>query len=697
MNSYSINSILAKMATHLWGENCRYPVYTEQGLFKWQNPDNAFRFVADNIEKCSDSAQIILFGSGFVEQQSANECVLHSFILDNQKIIDLYEDKIAVYCNDGYKLANVPIGQEIFRVSVSEFKDLFKSNAEHTEVEVAFSDQNYEAEALAFIYCAYVIFKYVMTQNPKEITKESIVGLSENAPIAQKFLTKYKVGYRLFSKLLSLIVAKKEYNDQVENLVLRFGKDLKGAVPLWTKNNKIGKDALTAMKAFGTYLRKRDSNNAKNWLLANVNKMQSRTLVQLFSDAKYLGLKNDKVGVDVKGSQQELLKKIKAVTKKLIGSPVEGLSIEQAKKARDKDPETYKIYLELRRALVQSSSAFLRLKVRQSGKQLVPYDKTIEEMNAEGIKHNYPEGFKGYLDEDGFLYTTAKKKISNKPASRVSMNPNYDANKDDTYVFTIVSPTDKTKVLYFRTDDFAKKRTALKSEKVSELGARLKTIRNKWTGKIGYKKRENLVASILELIYLFAARVGKTGNMTGGEPTFGMSTILVKHVKKQGKNYIFAYPGKKGTIQNYTLTPKHPTYAKLAEVLDHQMQGKKPTDSIWTYKGVFIPKSAIDSFWKSLDSATANVGVHKIRNAEATKMAKDILSKHPFKSGVTSQAQVEKWYKDEMKKVGQALQHQTGGNVTSTTAIKSYIDAELQKEFFLSLGLRVPSFVPQSN
>lgn len=681
MKNNSVKIILAKMATHAYLRECRYPVYNEASLFSWRNPNISFAFVANRIKSLPETAEIILLGD--------DSDVIHAFVKDDNVIHDIYENSVVASSSEReYEVASQDFGKEVFRLSVGEFAAVFNKRSH----EVAFSENNKEQEALDFLYSCFVIFRYVLDTSPNNITKSAVLGLQQRQEGIQRFLTKYKVGYRHYNNIIRSLSNNRKYDFQMENSVSQYGKDLKNAVPAWQRNTHISAHALKAMKAFGTYLRKRDSESAKKYLLSQVHKMESRTLVSLFSDAKTLT--DSKSVVDLKASQSKLKEQIKKITEKMVGSPVLGLSSEQSKKAMESHPEDFVNYKALRKALLKNSNDFLTLKVRQSGDKLIDYEKAIEDMNREGIPHNFPEGFEGYLDEEGNLYTRYKKKIAGKPTAKVTMNPKYNSN-DETYVFSTPSPSGN--IINFKTESFAKKRLALKSDAVAILGSRMKTIHRKWAGKIGYKKRENVIATILELIYIFAARVGKQGNQTAGEPTYGMSTLQVKHVKKQGNAYVFQYPGKKGTTQSYKLTPKYTHYKKLVEVIDYMQQNKKPNDTLWTFEGNPIPYSAITSFWKKLDSATHLVGVHKIRNAEATKLAKDLMMKNPFSSAEKySQTQVEQWYKEEMKKVGQMLQHQTGGNVTSATAIKSYIDVSIQKEFFQKLGLRIPSFVPKT-
>jgi hypothetical protein len=73
-----------------------------------------------------------------------------------------------------------------------------------------------------------------------------------------------------------------------------------------------------------------------------------------------------------------------------------------------------------------------------------------------------------------------------------------------------------------------------------------------------------------------------------------------------------------------------------------------------------------------------------------------MLSKCPLTKGSVTQAQADKWVKESLTKVGDALHHRSGTKVTAMTAIKSYIDPGLLVNFYEDLGLRVPKWVPSS-
>jgi len=73
----------------------------------------------------------------------------------------------------------------------------------------------------------------------------------------------------------------------------------------------------------------------------------------------------------------------------------------------------------------------------------------------------------------------------------------------------------------------------------------------------------------------------------------------------------------------------------------------------------------------------------------------ELTKECPFKKGdpKTTQSGVEKWYKEALLPIGDALHHRTGEKVTAMTALNSYVDVFLQLEFFKNLGLRNPSFL----
>ena len=206
------------------------------------------------------------------------------------------------------------------------------------------------------------------------------------------------------------------------------------------------------------------------------------------------------------------------------------------------------------------------------------------------------------------------------------------------------------------------------------------------------------MAAEVEIIFSFGAREGNPKNGTidreTGEriPTYGITTLLVKHVIPHEGGYRIMYDGKKLSPLDYVIKPNTSVNKKIIAVITKELQDKKPDDPLWTdEKGKVIPSQYVaQKYFKSLGAGSATL--HKVRHLLGTDIAKKILAESPLKKGV-SQSEAESWYKESLKKVGVALGHHSGNNITSSTAIKSYIDPNMQKKFFSDLGLKIPAWL----
>jgi DNA topoisomerase IB len=224
--------------------------------------------------------------------------------------------------------------------------------------------------------------------------------------------------------------------------------------------------------------------------------------------------------------------------------------------------------------------------------------------------------------------------------------------------------------------------------------------RKKWVKDLSNPDpKTQAMAAMVEIIYLTQARIGGSSTNKEGEDRFGLSTLLVKHVKKTPKGMKFDYTGKKSTAQHHELVGNSPTTRKVMSIISELTSGKKPDDLVFTIHGKRILGSMVNRYLRSL-GVPKGITVHKFRHTAGTQLALNILKKSPFKkSEHPAQTAVEKWVKEEMKAVGEILHHRTGTGdkqkVTGMTAINAYISPEVLKSFFNNLGLRTPKWVPK--
>lgn len=246
----------------------------------------------------------------------------------------------------------------------------------------------------------------------------------------------------------------------------------------------------------------------------------------------------------------------------------------------------------------------------------------------------------------------------------------------------------------YYTVDYRKQKTEEKYTGVSELLEKVETVQKKWRSYL-YSNSSNLkqiCATMVELVYQTCGRIGTdVYALRATNPSYGISTLTPKHIKISSNKMILDYIGKKGVRQKHTVLGNTKETKRLIQLVKELMEGKGPNDFIFTYKGKHVTGTLVNKFLKGMGSP---VTIHKIRTLRGTKLAENLLAKKTFKKDV-SEAEVNKWVKAEMTKVGQLLGHFSGEKVTPATAIRSYINPIVFEEFYSRLGLRPPKFIQQ--
>jgi DNA topoisomerase IB len=247
----------------------------------------------------------------------------------------------------------------------------------------------------------------------------------------------------------------------------------------------------------------------------------------------------------------------------------------------------------------------------------------------------------------------------------------------------------------YRTLTFLGNNKDQRHAKVSEFFKTESTSRKKWlTDLIKANSKEQVFAAMVELLYSTSCRIGGKGNATKGEPTYGLTTLQVRHLTFTPAAVEFNYSGKKSAEQHHIFKTTTPEGKKIRAILLALVKNKDDTDLVFTFKGKPVLRTTVNSYLRSLG---LEITAHKFRQLAGTKVAIGVLRQAPFKkSDKPKQAAVDKWVKEELKKVGEVLHHRTGTNVTGMTAVKSYIDPGCLVEFYDGLGLRIPSWVPAS-
>jgi DNA topoisomerase IB len=396
-------------------------------------------------------------------------------------------------------------------------------------------------------------------------------------------------------------------------------------------------------------------------------------------------------------SQGDLLAELRKLTHKMVGERKTNLTAPEKKKYQDhknKKGEQHKDYakfLELRREITRVYKQNLKQLVRNSGKATVTIASALHFFRDNAMEHNIPQGFTGRVDENGGFYTKDGRKVGSIPMGILSMNPSY-SNSDDTFVLTVL--TDAGNVQHVDTESRRKTRTAKKFEAVGKFIPVLKKVRSAWRLKLktGVKTVEGVAATLAELVYLTSARVGSDRGETAGEKTFGITTVLVKHLQFKGNKLHIKYPGKKGGMQHHIVEPNTPTDKRVLANIVLLLKGKGKNEKVFTVGTKSVRGGTINKLLRTL-GVPSGFTVHKLRTVRATLLAKELLDQY---DGGLSNAEANKWVIEKMKEIGLELGHFSGDKVTASTAITHYIDPSVFAAFYKKYGLRAPAVIQKA-
>lgn len=480
------------------------------------------------------------------------------------------------------------------------------------------------------------------------------------------------------SAVKKFIAARYEFS---EDQAASFASDLKSVLPKFVADTGISHEQLALFKDLSLFMRK-DSAPAWSRISKNVSILGENKLSELF-------LADDDTSVADMSTAQTMEKIVYTLTKRKSDAL---FSVNELREFKESDPKLIERYVELRKKFKDSFTKHLLKFVRTSGKDLVDVARARTYLKAMGCNY-LPDGFVGKVNEHGKLYTSSGKELRGTMVGRMQMNPAYDPTKDDTYYAKLLGDMRGE----LRTADFLKRNKAGRMGAVQEFSDKLDTHRKNWLRDLSSLEQETrIIAALVETVHLTQARVGTPGNMNEGVATYGISTLLAKHVKVSTQGIQMKYPGKKGTLQHHTLKPTTQTTRKVIEILKECVAGKKPSDRVFTSGGHAVKSTEINAYLRKLG---IRITIHKFRHAAATRTAREMLESSPFgPKNKPTQAQAERWLKEEAIKIGTMLHHRTGSGdsqkTTSSTAIAAYIDPSLIKTWFEDLGLRVPKWLP---
>lgn len=460
------------------------------------------------------------------------------------------------------------------------------------------------------------------------------------------------------------------------------GAALKAAMPKFVADTSITHAQLALLKDLSLFMRK-DSGPAWQRISKNVTLLHDNALAALFLD-------EDNNPVADMSISQTMERIVFSLTKRK-NDPI--LTVNEMREFKETNPKLIEKYSSLRKEFKANFQKALLKFVRTSGKTLVDIERARSYLNAMGCNY-LPVGFVGKVNEAGKLFTTEGKELKGTMFGRMAMNPAYDPKTDNTFYAKLVGDMRGE----LRTVDFLKRSKTHRMNAVGDFSDSIEQHRKQWIADLdNLETSKQVIAAIVEAVHLTQARVGGENNMNEGEQTFGISTLRAKHVRVTSQGLEMKYPGKKGTMQHHIIRPNSAVNRKVISIIKNCLKNKVRDDRVFTAGGVPIKPRDINGYLRSIG---VKVTIHKFRHAAATKTAKLMLEKSPFnKRNVPSQAQAERWLKEEAIKIGEMLHHRTGSGdkqkTTSSTAIAAYISPTVIKEWFKDLGLRVPKWLPE--
>lgn len=543
------------------------------------------------------------------------------------------------------------------------------------------------SRATPFLALMYTVFVDKLENPMRKSDDETQMEISR---LAKEVLPEWGPHVPALKDILLEIMAGKNKAENYQKL----GLIIKNLMPGAKQDHDVPQQEIELLSALGAYFRT-DSQSMAQKLIKFASLSKSAFVTQRLAPTV--------------GDQHSTKQELAALLMQLVGRADTALTPDEAKHVKELKPDAYAQYLELRKAFNQSWKDATVAFIRKSGKHLVPFNELNEYLQLNGIDHMMAVGFTGLVDDLGRWYTSKGQLINGVPNAvsfpAVRMNPAYGTAEGGDWVFMALRP-DGSAGPYFYTTEFQRKQSAAKFKKVGDLAGKIKSMRNKWMSKVRDFKTSDpqaVAATVLEILYEFAARVGGVGNAAHGSSTYGVSTLLVKHATiLPNGNITLRYKGKDGVPTTHKITKTTPAGKFLIENLNELMIDKQPNDRLFTTlrggKQLPITPQLVNTYFKAC-GAPEGVTVHKLRTLAGTTIFNDEMGKALDGSKPGNEKQAMTLFMKLAEAVGKKLNHvrngDTGTKVTGATALQAYIDVAMQLLYWSTVGFRPPKFLEQ--
>ena len=365
---------------------------------------------------------------------------------------------------------------------------------------------------------------------------------------------------------------------------------------------------------------------------------------------------------------------------------------EKAKELGSNLPE-HQDYLDMRRQRKAVFDKAIANIVRASGDHILDVQEIKQKLG--NIQNDIPEWFVGKMDDKGNFYTEAGLQLLNKPLGEGQMNPNYNPEDDNAYVCKYKAPFAQN----FTSVQTIKSRTEGRVESFDIIQGMLPDLQKyvkKWLPDLakGPGTLRGAAAAVCEVIYQTSARISSTRANTAGETTYGISTLLRKHVKFNDQRVIISYLGKKSGVQKHVIKFDDQRTQMLHGAFEEFLYEKKPDTYVFTFRGKPLSNSHINGYLREL-GFPEKFTVHKFRKLRGTGMAMELMKKCPFGPRAKDK-DVNDWIEKQCLKIGKELGHMSGEEITATTAIANYIDPSVFAPVFEKTNTRPNSKIQKA-
>lgn len=399
---------------------------------------------------------------------------------------------------------------------------------------------------------------------------------------------------------------------------------------------------------------------------------------------------------------------LQKVVQQLTGKANLFVSMKDTKRLREEKPDLWEQYLAARKPLTLFYKQYLMNHVRDNGGDPMDVHEVRKHFEQNKLPHFLPpKEFKGKIGDTGVLFTSHGKQLDKTigPDVEVRMNPAYDPKKDgqagvkNNYYAALTNPTldrhGNNNTAYMYTLEQIKANKAQRFALIAHMIKNERKMVSSWRKDLkGRDISRKILATMCELVYLTAARIGGKGAGTVDEETFGLSTLSVGNVKRRGTSIMLDYIGKKGVHQVHKTSPDTPEEKQVVAVIEMLIEGKRRADALWEYDGEVFTASKVNAYLKEV-TGIGDATIHKLRHVRGTGIALEILpplAEELLKKRTLTNTMVDNEFKAALTKVGKLLGHvkgiDGGTKIEWSTAAKNYVDVEVMKEFYESFADR---------